>query len=76
MGDETSERFQFALAKYEADRAHELELEKVSAQIEIDFIQAAVVLNGVAATAFLSFLSNNMTLISDKQNARVRDYIA
>jgi hypothetical protein len=64
MSDEANERFQFALTKYEADRAHELELEleKVSAQIEIAFIQAVVVLNGVAATAFLSFLSNKQSI--------------
>ena len=46
------------LARYAADRTHELELEKVSAQYELGFIQAAGILNGASATVFLSFLGS------------------
>jgi hypothetical protein len=48
------------LARYTADRAHELELEKVSAQYELRFIQAAGILNGASATVFLSFLGSTI----------------
>jgi hypothetical protein len=51
-------------SKYEADRAHELELERITGQYEIAFIQATVILNGAAATAFVSFLASNVVKFS------------
>src|SRR4051794_22572314 len=74
------ERFQSALtsssfpgltlsqARYTADRAHELELEKVSAQYELGFIQAAGILNGASATVFLSFLGSTIDKLYQRQN--------
>lgn len=49
----------FALAKYIADRTHELEVDKVTSRYEIALVQALFVLNGGSATAFLAFLGSN-----------------
>jgi hypothetical protein len=46
---------QFLLERYKADRAHELEVEKFSAQFEIAFIQSSVLLNGAFAAGVLAF---------------------
>jgi hypothetical protein len=48
------------LTRYEADRNHELELDKVAAQYELVFLQAAGILNGASATVFLSFLGSTL----------------
>jgi hypothetical protein len=42
------------LARYNADRAHELELDKIAARYELAFFQSAGILNGVSVTLFLS----------------------
>src|SRR3954462_7966382 len=46
---------QYVLERYKADRAHELEVEKFSAQFEIAFIQSCVLLNGAFAAGTLAF---------------------
>ena len=65
MPNDVSPR-QFLLAKYESDRALELELDKAAARFEIAFFQAVVVLNGIAVTAFLSFLAANFEKLPEK----------
>lgn len=51
-------RVQLAVARYEADRAHELALDVASAGFEIAFLQNTFLLNGGSATAFLAFVSS------------------
>jgi hypothetical protein len=46
---------QFLLERYKSDRAHELEVEKFSAQFETTFIQSSALLNGALAAGFLAF---------------------
>ena len=60
MDEESKESTEAFLAKYAADRTHELEIEKVSAKYELGFIQAAGILNGASTTAFLSFFSSTV----------------
>lgn len=45
----------FLLERYRADRAHELEVEKFSAQFETAFFQTSALLNGAFAAGFLAF---------------------
>ena len=49
---------QFALIKYQADRAHELELDRTSGQFELAFFRGLFVMNGGAAAAFIAFAAN------------------
>jgi hypothetical protein len=58
LADETEGERQFLIARYNADRAHELELEKITGLYELAFFQAAAILNGVSATVFLSFFGS------------------
>jgi hypothetical protein len=44
------------VAKYQADRTHELELDKAAARYEIAFINAVVILNGAAITVVVANL--------------------
>ena len=53
----------FWIAKYNADRAHELELDKLAGWYEVAFLQAAFFLNGGAAAAFISFLGGRSDAI-------------
>jgi hypothetical protein len=55
----------FLLEKYRADRTHELELNKISAMYELALPQVAVLLNGAAATAFVSFVGTNLRSVFD-----------
>jgi hypothetical protein len=57
---------QLLLAKYTADRTHELELNKISAQYELALPQVALVLNGASGTAFVSLVGANLRSIFDK----------
>lgn len=54
---------QFGVARYEADRAHELALDVASAGFEVAFFQNAFLLNGGSATAFLAFVSPTLGTI-------------
>lgn len=45
----------FELLKYELDRAHELELNKFTHNLEMDQLKLLILLNGGAATALLTF---------------------
>jgi hypothetical protein len=46
----------FALERYKADRAHELELNKATAEYEHAWLRVVTALNGGAAGAFVTFL--------------------
>lgn len=61
MSDDTESDHAFLIARYNADRAHELELDKASGQYELAFFQAGAILNGASATVFLSFLGSTLT---------------
>lgn len=50
----------FALIKYQADRAHELEVDKVNGQYEVAFVQGLFILNGGSAVAFITLLASNL----------------
>ncbi len=58
--DETEADRQYIITRYNADRTHEVELEKVSAQYELAFFQAAALLNGGSSTVFVSFLGSTL----------------
>jgi hypothetical protein len=48
------------IAKYEADCAHGLELDRAALQHEVTFLQSAFILNGAAGTAFITLLGANL----------------
>lgn len=52
-----------ALAKYQADRAHELEVDKVAGQYEVAFVQGLFVLNGGSSVAFITLLASNLNKV-------------
>jgi hypothetical protein len=53
---EDEARRNFLVAKYNADRAHELELDKAAGRYEIAFMNAVVILNGAAITVVVANL--------------------
>jgi hypothetical protein len=62
---------EFLLLKYELDRQHELELDKVLAQYEIAFLQVSLLLNGASATAFVSLLGDIYKELFEKASLQV-----
>jgi len=60
LPDEKEADRQYLIARYNADRAHELELEKITGLYELAFFQAAAILNGVSATVFVSFFGSTL----------------
>src|SRR4051812_39795826 len=68
--DEYDDR-EFLLLKYELDRQHELELDKVLARYEIAFLQVSLLLNGASATAFVSLLGNTYKELFEKASLHV-----
>jgi hypothetical protein len=60
LAEETEGERQYLIARYNADRAHELELDKITGLYELAFFQAAAILNGVSATVFVSFFGSTL----------------
>lgn len=59
-------RHSLVVARYAADRAHELQLDVVTAEYETTYFRSLALLNGGSATAFITLAGANFTTVVGK----------